>query len=114
MRLSSQEAFPKPHRLPRRWPAGRFFGRYERGQRQSGAPTFFLAKPGLSYCRVQRTRFIEPPAPVLRFEPPVGLEWRHEVKHNGWRAQLHLRIAPSLSAIGAKRTGWQLSVDVRS
>jgi bifunctional non-homologous end joining protein LigD len=34
--------------------------------------------------------FIEPSAPVLRSEPPTGPEWLHEVKHDGWRAQLHL------------------------
>jgi bifunctional non-homologous end joining protein LigD len=38
-----------------------------------------------------RTRFIEPAAPVLRPAPPTGPEWLHEVKHDGWRAQLHLR-----------------------
>lgn len=37
-----------------------------------------------------RLRFIEPSAPVLRPEPPTGGEWLHEVKHDGWRAQLHL------------------------
>jgi bifunctional non-homologous end joining protein LigD len=40
---------------------------------------------------VPRIRFIEPAAPVLRTEPPTGPEWLHEVKHDGWRAQLHLR-----------------------
>ena len=38
---------------------------------------------------VPRTPFIEPSAPVLRSEPPRGSEWLHEVKHDGWRAQLH-------------------------
>jgi hypothetical protein len=27
---------------------------------------------------------------VLKREPPSGAEWLHEVKHDGWRAQLHL------------------------
>jgi bifunctional non-homologous end joining protein LigD len=40
---------------------------------------------------VPRNRFIEPAAPVLRPAPPTGPEWLHEVKHDGWRAQLHLR-----------------------
>jgi bifunctional non-homologous end joining protein LigD len=39
---------------------------------------------------VPRTRFIQPSAPVLRREPAVGRDWLHEVKHDGWRAQLHL------------------------
>jgi bifunctional non-homologous end joining protein LigD len=26
---------------------------------------------------------------LLKKSPPVGLEWLHEVKHDGWRAQLH-------------------------
>ncbi len=44
-----------------------------------------------AYIRsVPRNRFIEPSAPVLRREPPSGREWLHEVKHDGWRAQLHL------------------------
>jgi bifunctional non-homologous end joining protein LigD len=32
---------------------------------------------------------ITPSAPVLKREPPTGREWLHEVKHDGWRAQLH-------------------------
>ena len=40
---------------------------------------------------VPRTAFIEPSAPVPRPEPPIGPEWLHEVKHDGFRAQLHLR-----------------------
>ena len=32
---------------------------------------------------------IEPSAPVLRRGPPSGPEWLHEVKFDGWRAQLH-------------------------
>ena len=39
---------------------------------------------------VPRKPFIEPSAPVLRSEPPNGPEWLHEVKHDGWRAQMHL------------------------
>lgn len=36
-----------------------------------------------------RSPFIPPSAPVLRSEPPIGPEWLHEVKHDGWRAQIH-------------------------
>jgi bifunctional non-homologous end joining protein LigD len=42
-------------------------------------------------ARVPRNRFIVPSAPVLRTEPPTGPEWLHEVKHDGWRAQLQLK-----------------------
>jgi bifunctional non-homologous end joining protein LigD len=38
---------------------------------------------------VPRTTFITPSAPILRRDPPTGPEWLHEVKHDGWRAQLH-------------------------
>lgn len=41
-----------------------------------------------------RSRFIPPSAPVLRPEPPCGPEWLHEVKHDGWRAQIHLSAPP--------------------
>ena len=34
---------------------------------------------------VPRPPFIEPSAPVLGREPPIGREWIHEVKHDGWR-----------------------------
>ena len=33
--------------------------------------------------------FIIPSAPVLKREPPRGEQWLHEVKFDGWRAQLH-------------------------
>jgi bifunctional non-homologous end joining protein LigD len=38
---------------------------------------------------LKRTAFIVPSAPVLKRAPPSGPEWLHEVKHDGWRAQLH-------------------------
>jgi hypothetical protein len=38
---------------------------------------------------IKRTAFIVPSAPVLKRVPPSGPEWLHEVKHDGWRAQLH-------------------------
>jgi hypothetical protein len=37
---------------------------------------------------LKRTAFIVPSAPVLKRAPPSGPEWLHEVKHDGWRAQL--------------------------
>jgi len=33
--------------------------------------------------------FVVPSAPVLRAAPPQGDGWLHEVKFDGWRAQLH-------------------------
>jgi bifunctional non-homologous end joining protein LigD len=45
---------------------------------------------------VPRTRFIPPSAPIIRREPPVGPEWIHELKHDGFRAQLHLRAGVAL------------------
>ena len=33
--------------------------------------------------------FIIPSAPVLKRQPPTGPQWLHEVKFDGWRAQLH-------------------------
>ena len=38
---------------------------------------------------LKRAAFIVPSAPVLKKAPPSGPEWLHEVKHDGWRAQLH-------------------------
>jgi bifunctional non-homologous end joining protein LigD len=38
---------------------------------------------------LKRAAFIVPSAPVLKKSPPLGPEWLHEVKHDGWRAQLH-------------------------
>jgi bifunctional non-homologous end joining protein LigD len=35
------------------------------------------------------TRFITPCAPTLRRTPPVGPEWVHEIKWDGWRLQAH-------------------------
>jgi bifunctional non-homologous end joining protein LigD len=38
---------------------------------------------------LKRNPFIIPSAPVLKREPPRGEQWLHEVKFDGWRAQLH-------------------------
>ena len=39
---------------------------------------------------LKRLPFVVPSAPVLKTRPPSGLDWLHEVKHDGWRAQLHV------------------------
>ena len=44
-----------------------------------------LAEPILSTIPA----FIDPAAPALRSAPPIGPSWRHEVKFDGWRAQVH-------------------------
>ena len=38
---------------------------------------------------LKRNPFIIPSAPVLKRQPPTGPQWLHEVKFDGWRAQLH-------------------------
>ena len=38
---------------------------------------------------LKRNPFIIPSAPVLKPQPPTGPQWLHEVKFDGWRAQLH-------------------------
>jgi bifunctional non-homologous end joining protein LigD len=56
---------------------------------------------------LKRTAFIVPSAPVLKRAPPLGPEWLHEVKHDGWRAQLHRHDAGAtiLSKSGKDITG---------
>ena len=39
---------------------------------------------------LRKSPFIVPSAPVLAKSPPNGREWLHELKFDGWRAQLHL------------------------
>lgn len=39
---------------------------------------------------LKRIPFIRPMAPTLTKTPPTGPEWSHEVKFDGWRAQIHL------------------------
>jgi bifunctional non-homologous end joining protein LigD len=34
-------------------------------------------------------RFILPAVPVVKDTPPIGPDWLHEVKFDGWRAQIH-------------------------
>ena len=38
---------------------------------------------------IKRNPFIIPSAPVLKRQPPTRPQWLHEVKFDGWRAQLH-------------------------
>lgn len=38
---------------------------------------------------LKRAAFITPSNPVLRSEPPTGEGWLHEIKFDGYRAQLH-------------------------
>jgi ATP-dependent DNA ligase len=38
-------------------------------------------------------RCLPPAAPTLRYTPPVGEQWLHEVKFDGWRIQLHKHVS---------------------
>ena len=38
---------------------------------------------------LKRHPFIVPSVPVMKPSPPIGEKWIHEVKFDGWRAQLH-------------------------
>jgi bifunctional non-homologous end joining protein LigD len=38
---------------------------------------------------LSKSPFIVPCTPVQRGRPPVGDDWLHEVKFDGWRVQLH-------------------------
>ena len=48
-----------------------------------------MRRPALHALRAKAYRLITPAAPVLKQEPPVGPQWIHEVKFDGWRMQLH-------------------------
>jgi bifunctional non-homologous end joining protein LigD len=52
------------------------------------------------------SRFISPAAPVLKTTPPVGSQWLHEVKFDGWRVQFH---KDGDSAIVFSRNGFDLT-----
>jgi bifunctional non-homologous end joining protein LigD len=49
---------------------------------------FALRKPHIGRV-LKRNPFIIPSAQVLKASPPRGDGWLHEVKFDGWRAQLH-------------------------
>jgi ATP-dependent DNA ligase len=57
-----------------------------------GSPQVFLV-PFAAYPHLlpvlKRHPFIQPSVPVLKPYPPEGADWLHEVKFDGWRAQLH-------------------------
>lgn len=46
--------------------------------------------------------FIEPAAPRLAANPPLGAKWIHEIKFDGWRLQVHFTSGPVqiLSRVG--------------
>ena len=44
-----------------------------------------------SYSSQVRSIYILPSVPVLKSRPPSGDRWIHEIKFDGWRAQLHKR-----------------------
>jgi bifunctional non-homologous end joining protein LigD len=54
----------------------------------------------------KRIAFVVPSAPVLKKSPPVGPEWLHEVKQDGWRAQLYRTFA---GAVVLSRNGKDIS-----
>jgi bifunctional non-homologous end joining protein LigD len=39
---------------------------------------------------LRKFSFIEPTLPTLAKTPPIGPEWLHEAKLDGWRAQVHV------------------------
>jgi bifunctional non-homologous end joining protein LigD len=45
------------------------------------APAYPLSVPRIIFLPIANPR--------LRSAPPAGPDWLHEVKHDGWRAQLH-------------------------
>jgi bifunctional non-homologous end joining protein LigD len=48
-----------------------------------------LARPATNSAVPAFPRFIPPCQPTLRSAPPRGPGWSHELKFDGWRAQLH-------------------------
>jgi ATP-dependent DNA ligase len=55
---------------------------------------------GASYPRHRRSRgkplngpaaFIHPCQPIVAKQPPSGPDWAHELKHDGYRLQIHVR-----------------------
>jgi hypothetical protein len=59
-------------------------------RRSAYAPAIIETSCGPYFSLVlKRSPFIIPSAPVLKRQPPQGRKWLHEVKFDGWRAQLH-------------------------
>src|SRR3954470_3023235 len=66
-------------------------------------PPFFCLRPCLRGPMLWRSRraqvrsklappgFIQPSRPMLSKQPPTGELWVHEVKHDGYRLQVHVR-----------------------
>lgn len=50
----------------------------------------FIQLLPLHQC-VRRSIYISPSLPVLKSHPPTGTRWIHEIKFDGFRAQLHKR-----------------------
>ena len=40
-------------------------------------------------------RFIHPCQPIVAKQPPAGPGWAHELKHDGYRLQIHVRDGAS-------------------
>ena len=57
---------------------------YDRLARLTGRKRAYIVRV------LRNTTFIRPMAPTLARTPPAGPEWLHEVKFDGWRAQLHV------------------------
>lgn len=60
---------------------------------------------------LRKNPFIRPMAPTLVKSPPRGEEWIHEVKFDGWRAQVHVDDG---DATMFSRTGADLTRRFRS
>jgi hypothetical protein len=49
--------------------------------------------------------FIFPAQPVLRLKPPVGTDWVHEIKHDGYRMIVH-RDGPTVRLYSRNACDW--------
>ncbi|RVG73870.1 DNA ligase D [Sinorhizobium meliloti] len=58
------------------------------GSRRTASPVDRLADLGATQSAVPE--FIEPCHPTLKKRPPDGADWVHEIKLDGYRAQLHI------------------------
>jgi bifunctional non-homologous end joining protein LigD len=80
-----------PRRRSPRAPGASFWLAAGDRDSQRGMPGPLIASCAQRHyiAAVSRRPFIPPSLPVLAQSPPVGREWLHEVKHDGWRVQLH-------------------------